>query len=179
MCLADKYMSFGGTGTTCFGFLVTSPLGFKARVGYALFTFAEANVMHIPWDPPLMLHLPTSWQPVWQPITCTHACVEVGIGLLSNRQSPPKKTNTLRLCRRPAKRQHYFVCFAWVQGKGSTTSPAKIIVIKRWLYIFHATFPIKFSSKRIVNWKREVAKAEMLWGVPYGEFKIAVILVWK
>ena len=33
----------------CFGFLVTTPLGFKARVGSALFAcFVEANVMYIP-----------------------------------------------------------------------------------------------------------------------------------
>ena len=34
-------MSFigGGHWYPCFGFLVTSPLGFKARVGSALFTF--------------------------------------------------------------------------------------------------------------------------------------------
>ena len=55
---------FGATGTPCFGFLVTSPLGFKASVGSALFAiFAEANVMYIPQDSPLVLHLPTSWQP--------------------------------------------------------------------------------------------------------------------
>ena len=55
---------FGATGTPVFGFLVTSPLGFKARVGSALFAiFAEANVMYIPQDSPLVLHLPTSWQP--------------------------------------------------------------------------------------------------------------------
>ena len=40
---------FGDNGTPCFGFLVTSPLGFKARVGSALFAiFAEANVTYIP-----------------------------------------------------------------------------------------------------------------------------------
>ena len=55
-------MSFlGGHWYPCFGFLVTSPLGFKARVGSALFAiFAEANVMYIPQDSPLVLHLPTS-----------------------------------------------------------------------------------------------------------------------
>ena len=59
-------MSFfgGGHWYPCFGFLVTSPLGFKARVGSALFAiFVEANVMYIPQDSPLVLHLPTSWQP--------------------------------------------------------------------------------------------------------------------
>ena len=43
---------------------MTSPLGFKARVGSALFAiFAEVNVMYIPQDSPLVLHLPTSWRP--------------------------------------------------------------------------------------------------------------------
>ena len=49
---------FWGHWYPCFGFLVTSPLGFKARVGSALFTiFAEANVMYIPQDSPLVLTL--------------------------------------------------------------------------------------------------------------------------
>ena len=55
-------LSFWGHWYPYFGFLVTSPLGFKARVGSALFTiFAEANVMYIPQDSPLVLHLLTSW----------------------------------------------------------------------------------------------------------------------
>ena len=58
------HVLFWGHWYPCFGFLVTSPLGFKARVGSALFTiFAEVNVMYIPQDPPLVLHLPTSWRP--------------------------------------------------------------------------------------------------------------------
>ena len=61
--LADT-CPFWGHWYPCFGFLVTSPLGFKARVGSALFAmFAEANVMYIPQDSPLVLHLPTSWWP--------------------------------------------------------------------------------------------------------------------
>ena len=43
-----------------FGFLVTSTMGFKARMGSALFTSVEVNVMYIPQDSPLVLHLPTS-----------------------------------------------------------------------------------------------------------------------
>ena len=55
------HVLFWGHWYPCFGFLVTSPLGFKARVGSALFAiFAEANVMYIPQDSPLVLHLPTS-----------------------------------------------------------------------------------------------------------------------
>ena len=37
---------FGATSISDLDFLVTSPLGFKARVGSASFTFAEANVMY-------------------------------------------------------------------------------------------------------------------------------------
>ena len=38
---------FWGHWYPCFGFLVTSPLGFKARVG-CLIRIAEANVMYVP-----------------------------------------------------------------------------------------------------------------------------------
>ena len=38
----------GATGSPCFGFLVMSPLGFKARVGSALFAFfVEVNLTFI------------------------------------------------------------------------------------------------------------------------------------
>ena len=51
--------------------MVMSPLGFKIRVGSALMSFLrESYVIYIPWDPPLVLHLPTSWQPVF---TSAHA----------------------------------------------------------------------------------------------------------
>ena len=36
--------------------------------------------MYIPQDPPLVLHMPTSWQPASQPVTSPHACAEVGLG---------------------------------------------------------------------------------------------------
>ena len=44
--LADTHFLFWGHWYPCFGFLVTSPLGFKARVGSALFAFCagECNV---------------------------------------------------------------------------------------------------------------------------------------
>ena len=93
--------SFGGYWYPCFGFLVTYPLGFKARLGSDLFTFAKAHVMYIPWDPPLVLHVLTSWQPALQPVTSPHACAEVGCGSDSNGQSPRQKTNALPLCQRP------------------------------------------------------------------------------
>ena len=51
----------------CFGLLVTSPLGFKAKVGSALFALGGGVqvTLHIPWDSPLVLHLLTSGQPAW------------------------------------------------------------------------------------------------------------------
>ena len=71
---------FWGHWYPCFGFLVTSPLGFKARVGSALLAiFAEVNVMYIPQDSPLVLHLP---------VASPHACAEVGLGSDSNYLYP-------------------------------------------------------------------------------------------
>ena len=38
--------------------------GFQIQSGFCLIHFfAKVNVMYIPWYPPLVLHLPTSWQP--------------------------------------------------------------------------------------------------------------------
>ena len=56
--LADTHVHFWGHWYPCFGFLVTSPLGFKAKVGTIY--IVEVNVMYVPQDPPLVLHLPTS-----------------------------------------------------------------------------------------------------------------------
>ena len=37
--------------------------GFQSQSGFCLILFfVEANVMYIPQDPPLVLHMPTSWQ---------------------------------------------------------------------------------------------------------------------
>ena len=60
--ISGGHMFFFGPLMPLFGFLVTFPLGFKARVSSALFALfcVEANVMYILHDPPLVLHLPTS-----------------------------------------------------------------------------------------------------------------------
>ena len=50
------HMSYFEATDTPFLFLVTSPLGFKARVG-CLIRIAEPNIMYVPWDPPLVLHI--------------------------------------------------------------------------------------------------------------------------
>ena len=58
----------------CFGLLVTSPLGFKVRVGSALFKLSGGVcvTLHVPWDSPLVQHLPTCWRPAWQPSHLFH-----------------------------------------------------------------------------------------------------------
>ena len=57
-----------------FGLLVTSSLGFKARVGSALFKLSRGVGvrLQIPWDSPLVWHLLTSWQPALQPSHLFH-----------------------------------------------------------------------------------------------------------
>ena len=65
---------FGGHWYPCFGFLVTSPLGFKAEVG-CLIRIAEANLMYVPQDPPLVLHLLTSWWPAHSQ-SCPHILLQ-------------------------------------------------------------------------------------------------------
>ena len=61
--LGDTHVLGGGHWYPCFGFLVTSPLGFKPEWVLPYSLFAQANVMYIPQDPPLVLHLLASWQP--------------------------------------------------------------------------------------------------------------------
>ena len=82
-------MSFlGGHWYPCFGFLVTSPLDFKARVGSALFAIIGATLADL---------LAAGVQLVTSP----HACAEVGLGSDSNVQPYERKTNALPLCQRP------------------------------------------------------------------------------
>ena len=69
---ADTHVLFWGHWYSSLGFLVTSPLGFKARVGSALFAFVEVNVMYILQDPPLVLHMLTSWWLASLPVLSPH-----------------------------------------------------------------------------------------------------------
>ena len=66
---------FLGHWYPCFGFLVTSPLGSKPEWVLPYSLFVEANVMYIPRDPPLVLHLPTSWQLV-RSRSCPHILLQ-------------------------------------------------------------------------------------------------------
>ena len=53
---------FGATGTL---FWISGDISFEFQIqsGFCLICFfVEVGVVYIPWDPPLMLHMPTSWQ---------------------------------------------------------------------------------------------------------------------
>ena len=76
----------------CFGFLVTSPLGFKARVGSALLNFAALSECNVHSLRSTSGAAPTSAS---QPLTSPHASAEVGLGSDLNGQSPGQKTNKL------------------------------------------------------------------------------------
>ena len=80
----------------CFGFLVTSPLGFKARVVSTLFSFCggKCNVHSLrSISGATHINLLAAGM---QPVTSSHACAEVGLALDSNGQSP-RQTNALPL----------------------------------------------------------------------------------
>ena len=68
--------------------------------------------MYINQDPPLVLHMLTSWQLAAQLVTSPHASAEVGLGSDLNGQSPGQKTNALPLCQRPG--LLYYDIFIWV-----------------------------------------------------------------
>ena len=72
---------------------------FLKKSGFCLIQFfAEANVMYIPHDSPLVLLVPTSWQLALQLVTSPHASAEVGLGSDLNRQSPGQNMDALPLC---------------------------------------------------------------------------------
>ena len=55
---------FGATGTPVLDFWWCLPWVSKPEWVLPYSLFVEANVMYIAWDPPLVLHEPTSWRPV-------------------------------------------------------------------------------------------------------------------
>ena len=66
--IVEDMSPFWGHWYPYFGLLVMSPLGFKARVGSALFELSGGIcvTLHVPWDSPLVRHWSTSWWPAWQ-----------------------------------------------------------------------------------------------------------------
>ena len=103
------HVLFWGHWYPCFGFLVMSPLGFKARVGSALFAIffcrGECNV-HSPrfTSGATLADLLAAGA---QLVTSPHACAEVGLGSDSNVQPHEQKTNALPLCQRPGSWKQY------------------------------------------------------------------------
>ena len=63
---------FGDTGTPVLDFWWRVLWGSKPEWALPYLLFAEANVMYIPWDPALVLHLPTSLQPA-----CSQSCPHI------------------------------------------------------------------------------------------------------
>ena len=53
--------SLWGHQYPCFGFLVIS----QSQSGICLICIAEANIIYIPWDPPLVLHIANLWTVRW------------------------------------------------------------------------------------------------------------------
>ena len=59
--------------------------GFQRHSGQPYSYLVEAYVLHVPWDLPLVLHLPTSWWLAWKPSsslsqTCEQALVGLKMG---------------------------------------------------------------------------------------------------
>ena len=79
----------------CFEFWVISPLGFKSRVGSLISHLAEAYMLHIRWDSPLVQHLLTSWQPVWQPSPSLPKYLRAGIGGAWNQSLSCRRCPTM------------------------------------------------------------------------------------
>ena len=69
-------MSFlGTTGTPALEFWWHLLWGSKAEWVLPYSLFAEVNVMYIPWDPPLVLHLLTTWWPAHSR-SCPHILLQ-------------------------------------------------------------------------------------------------------
>ena len=120
--------------------------GFQNQSGQPYFCLAEANVLGIPCDSPLVQHLPTSWQPVWQlsqslSCTCKQALVGLKTGTYcatderstkggdvirsSNQgyQWPPHK----RLLKKFEKKKHCIVTVSseWGSSRGAKTKEVR------------------------------------------------------
>ena len=70
---------FWGHWYPCFGFLVMFPLGFKARVGSALFALRRWNVVYISQDPPLATTCADLLAAGLLPVLSTHTVAEVSL----------------------------------------------------------------------------------------------------
>ena len=77
-CFSQTHMSFfGATGTPVLDFWWCILWVLKPEWVLPYSLFVEANVMYIPQDPPMVLHMPTSWQPASPPVLSPHTVAEV------------------------------------------------------------------------------------------------------
>ena len=73
MCFGGGGVGWGGALVPLFWISGEVSSGVQSRSGFCLICFfAESNVMYIPQDPPLVLHMPTSWQPA-----CRQSCPHI------------------------------------------------------------------------------------------------------
>ena len=68
---------FGATLTTVLDFWWRLLWVSKPEWVLPYLLFAEVNVMYIPWDPPMVVHMPSSWRPVAPPVLSPHTVLEV------------------------------------------------------------------------------------------------------
>ena len=62
LCLLSIHVLFGGHWYRLFLIFGNVSSGVQSQSGFCLIHFfGEVNTMYIPWDPPLVLHISTSW----------------------------------------------------------------------------------------------------------------------
>ena len=102
---------FGATGAPVLGLWWRLLWIAMAKLVLVYLLFVEANIIYIPWGPPLMLHLPTSWQQAWLPVASQHAAVALGRSWFGIERSI---TRTEDRCATiiPATRLHFITWYA-------------------------------------------------------------------
>ena len=132
------------------------------------------NPMYIPWDPPLVLHLLTSWQPALQPVTSPLPSAEVGVGSESNGAITRKRRRTCYHCASdPAIHKNFifdmdgiflpYLYQVWVsrplgQGQGH---------MQKW------SFMIYFNLLFLCMWLKLINKAKVIHQ-DQGQIKVTV-----
>ena len=72
----------------------TTASGLQSQIRHLYSHLAEAYVMYVPWDLPLMQHLLTSWWPTWQPVTVPQMDVSSEVGCLIWTRDLPQSSLT-------------------------------------------------------------------------------------
>ena len=63
--------------------------GFQSQSGQPYSSCVEAYMLYVPWDSPLVWHLPTSWEPAWQLSCLFHVPVRHWWNLKPGAIMPP------------------------------------------------------------------------------------------